>query len=131
MDQGTLSSIAHRRHLVAAPVSEVRVERLLSRLDVPSGGTVLDLGCGSGAWVRRLVAARPDLHATAVDLVPHEVPPPDPVDSSITWVTADVTRWKAAPVDGVLVVGVEHAFGGLTGVLHAVRHARSMVDGRW
>lgn len=97
------------------------MERLLTRLEVPSGGTVVDLGCGSGAWVRRLVAARPDLHATAVDLVPHEVHFRDPVDSAITWVTADVTTWDAAPVDAVLVVGVEHAFGGLTGALHAVR----------
>lgn len=97
------------------------MERLLTRLEVPSAGTVVDLGCGSGAWVRRLVAVRPDLHATAVDLVPHEVHPPDPVDSAITWVTADATTWGAAPADAVLVVGVEHAFGGLTGALQAVR----------
>lgn len=106
---------------MAAPVSDTQVDRLLTRLDVPSGGTVVDLGCGSGAWMRRLVTSRPDVRATAVDLVPHEAHPPDPVDSLITWVTADVTTWEAAPVDRVLVVGVEHAFGGLAGALDAVR----------
>ena len=102
-------------------MSTLTVDRLLARLDVPAGGTVLDLGCGSGAWVRRLVATRPDVHATAVDLVPHDVHAPEPVDSAITWVTADAATWQAPTVDGVLVVGVEHAFDGLGGALDAVR----------
>lgn len=121
MDRATLSSIAHRRHAVAAPVSETNVERLLAHLNLASDGTVVDLGCGPGAWLRRLKASCSDLEAVGVDVVPHEIHPADPADPGISWVTADAASWQGPTVDGAILVGVEHVFGGLAGVLEAAK----------
>ena len=57
MDGARLSAIAHRWHPVAVPVSDGSLRRLLERLDPPCRGRVLDLVCGSGAWLLSLLAA--------------------------------------------------------------------------
>lgn len=132
MDRAETSRIAHTHHPVAAPVSVPVVRRLLERLDPPASGRVVDLGCGAGAWLLELLAARPDLTAVGVDtsLHPDRVARAEQrgVGDRLSWVEADAAAWSAdplAPPDAVICVGASHAFGGLHGTLDALqRHLR-------
>ena len=58
----------YERHLVPLLFADY-AEDLASRLDVPSGASVLETACGTGALTRRLVAELPaDAHLTVTDL---------------------------------------------------------------
>ena len=124
MDRDTLSQIAHTRHRIAAPVAVAEVRELLSWLSPPTGGRVLDLGCGWGAWLVELLRRRQDLTAVGVDLaLPSAVGggAGDGIAERVTWVQADAATYAADPVDAVLCIGASHAFGGLSQTLDAVR----------
>ncbi|MGL5853171.1 MAG: class I SAM-dependent methyltransferase [Phycicoccus sp.] len=107
---------------MAAPVPDDVVERLLARLVPVAGGEVVDLGCGRGEWLRRLVRARRDIRSVGVDVVAHDrFGGLDELDELIRWETADASAWDAGPVDAVIVVGAGHVFGGLRGAVQAAR----------
>jgi SAM-dependent methyltransferase len=124
VDRAETSRIAHTNHPVAAPVSDRAVARLLDRLDPPRGARVLDLGCGSGAWLVELLVARPDLTALGVDTHLH----PDRVARAasrgvadrLTWHEGDARDWWDGGYGAVLCVGASHAFGGTVPMLGAV-----------
>jgi cyclopropane fatty-acyl-phospholipid synthase-like methyltransferase len=133
MDRAEISRIAHSDHPIAAPVSRSVARRLLTRLDPAPSGRVVDLGCGSGAWLLELLEGRPDLTAVGVDTALH----PDRearalqrgVADRLTWLQADAATWApvdGAPQDAVVCIGASHAFGGLHGTLDAIRrHLRA------
>ncbi len=141
MDRAEISRIAHSHHPIAAPLSDVSVARLLDRLDPPRASRVLDLGCGSGAWIVELLARRPDLTAVGVDTHLH----PDRVERAaargvgdrITWHEGDAAQWWDGGHGAVLCVGASHAFGGPAEMLDAVAThvapgGRALVgDGFW
>jgi SAM-dependent methyltransferase len=117
-----ISHHAHAHHPLMAPLSEPSVERLLERL-LPPRGRLLDLGCGSGEWIRRSLRARDGLTAVGVDL--HPGCDPDAFASGLggraRLVQADASTWVDGVFDVVLAVGVSHVFGGPGGTLDAVR----------
>ncbi|MGL5817441.1 MAG: class I SAM-dependent methyltransferase [Phycicoccus sp.] len=122
MDRAEVGILAHRHHPVAAPVPDEVVERLLARVVPLAGGEVVDLGCGRGEWLRRLVRARRDVRGVGVDIVAHgRFGGLDELDEMIRWETKDASVWDEGPVDAVIVVGAGHAFGGLRGTVQAAR----------
>ncbi|MGY1639623.1 SAM-dependent methyltransferase [Geodermatophilus sp. SYSU D00703] len=127
MDRALASAVAHRWHPVAAPLSDESVRLLLERLDPPDGARVLDLGCGSGAWLLPLLAARPDLTGVGVDLsAPALAEARRRVDQRgladrVELVEGDAAAYDGGPFDVVLCVGASHVFGGPAGTLTAVR----------
>jgi SAM-dependent methyltransferase len=141
VDRAETSRIAHTHHPVAAPLSDASVARLLDRLDPPRGARVLDLGCGSGAWLVELLARRPDLTALGIDTHLH----PDRlaraasrgVGDRLTWHEGDAADWWDGLHGAVLCVGAGHAFGGPAEMLEAVSThvapgGRALVgDGFW
>lgn len=54
------------RVLIPRPETELLAQWLIDR--APAGGTVLDLGCGSGAIALSVASERKDLHLTAADI---------------------------------------------------------------
>ena len=118
-----ISRLAHRHHPVMAPLADASVDRLLERLDPVAGGRVLDLGCGSGAWLRALLARRGDLTGVGVDLHPQGDASAlaEATGGRATVVAADATTFEDGRFDAVLAVGVAHLFGGPSGTLDAAR----------
>lgn len=125
MDRFEISRIAHSDHRICAPVSEERLRRLVSVLDLAAGGTVLDLGCGEGIWLLAAVEAHPEVRGVGLDLAL----PPDVwteaerrgIADRVRWVEADASTWSDGAFDTVFCIGASHAFGGLDATLQAVR----------
>ena len=127
VDRAEISAIAHRWHPVAAPVSDENLTRLISRLELPKGGRVLDLGCGFGEWLLAALDAFPDAEGVGVD---SSAPALEQARKSaedrkltrrVTFEEADAAEWEGEEFDAVLCVGASHALGGLAKALPAVR----------
>ena len=127
MDRSELSAIAHRDHPVMAPLSDASVGRLLQTLDVEVGGRVIDIGCGRGEWLVRLLQLREDLSAVGVDTsevalaAARETAAAAGVIDRVQWVLGDAAAAVGDPADAALCIGSTHAFGGLAATLSALR----------
>lgn len=131
MDGFEISSLAHEEHPVAAPVSEGKVAQLVERLAPPPGGSVLDLGCGQGAWLLTSAAAYPAARHVGVDTSALALATAraraERAGIDVRWVQGDAAEWNEGPYDAVLCVGASHVFGGLEGTIAAVRRWLSPV----
>ena len=131
MDRQRLSSIAHSRHPIAAPVFGVNVNRLLRRADRQPAARILDLGCGEAAWALQALAHYPDSHADGVEIDRHALERAATAATErgladrLTLHERDARSYVPdGDYDLVLCVGATHAFGGLTETLElAGRHA--------
>jgi len=127
MDRAEISRIAHRDHPIAAPLTAERVREVVALLSTPTGGAVLDIGCGQGEWLLELLAARTDLTGVGVDIATGALAEAERHASSrgvshrVRWVEADGSTWSGGLFDAVVCVGVSHVFGGLDGTLRALR----------
>ncbi|KJS54842.1 SAM-dependent methyltransferase [Streptomyces rubellomurinus subsp. indigoferus] len=129
MDRQRISRLAHARRPIAAPLSDDSVARLLERAAAGAGGgRALDLGCGEGAWLVRLLAARPNWRAVGVDLDAagltraRESATALGVERRLGLHHLDAREFRSRePFDLVLCVGATHAFGGLLPTLAAAR----------
>jgi SAM-dependent methyltransferase len=107
-------------------VDDQNARRLLSRLTLPQGSSVVDLGCGQGAWLLLLAAHRPDLRLLGVDTSGAAIAEARAAAgrlgySRMEWVQGDAATVAVGTHDAVLCIGASHAFGGLSGTLAAVR----------
>lgn len=119
VDRQRLSSIAHSRHPIAAPVSGVNANRLLRRADQRPAARILDLGCGEAAWALQALAHCPDGHADGVDISRYaleraaEAAAERGLADRLTLHERDARRYAAlGDYDLVMCVGSAHAFGG-------------------
>ena len=125
MDRSEISRIAHSDHPICAPVSETRLRRLVAAVNLPVGGTVLDLGCGEGEWLLAALETHAESRGIGLDLAL----PPDILVAAgrrgladrVRWVEADASGWSDGLHDAVFCVGASHAFGGLEATVKAVR----------
>ncbi|MEV6730403.1 MULTISPECIES: class I SAM-dependent methyltransferase [unclassified Streptomyces] len=126
MDRRQISSIAHTDHPIAAPLSDGSVRTLLDRALPRSDARLLDLGCGSGTWLMRAQAARPDLRADGVDNDAEAIAAAGrAVDEAglggrIAFHAQDAAEFSSPHRYGlILSIGATHAFGGLLPTLKA------------
>lgn len=128
MNRQQISAVAHAHHPIAGPLSDDSVAALLARA-LPSGpGSVLDLGCATGAWLARALRARPGLRAEGVDIDAETLArardalAAEGLADRVTLHAQDARNFTSAHrFDLVLCVGAAHAFGGLLPTLEAVR----------
>jgi SAM-dependent methyltransferase len=132
VDRQRLSSIAHSRHPIAAPIMGVNVNRLLRRADRQPAARVLDLGCGEAAWALQALAHYPDGHADGVDISRYALERAEAAATErgladrLTLHERDARTYVPdGDYDLVICVGVTHVFGGFAGTLEAAgRHPR-------
>jgi SAM-dependent methyltransferase len=130
VDRQRLSSIAHSRHPIAAPIFGVNVNRLLRQADRQPAARILDLGCGEAAWAMQALAHHPDGHADGVDLSPYALEraagaaEQRGLADRLTLHERDARTYVPdGDYDLVLCVGSTHALGGFAGTLElAGRH---------
>ena len=48
-------------------------DKILSKVSIPSKGTVLDLGCGTGKTLARVMQKQLDVNLTGIDLCPNMI----------------------------------------------------------
>lgn len=144
MDRDHISRLAHAHHPIAAPLDDASVRRLLESGITRDDARVLDLGCGGGEWLVRVLDAYPDVRAEGVDVSEPSLDRARTAARSrgvahrLVLHHADAAEFTAAePFDLVLSVGAAHAFGGLLETLAAARrhlapHGRVLIgDGFW
>lgn len=69
MDRWKYFDVTHQDHLICNPTSTAKLDELIGLLDLPPGGRVLDIACGKGEPLVRLVE-RYGVRAVGVDLSP-------------------------------------------------------------
>ena len=124
------SAIAHAGLALIDPVSRAAVDAALDRLDLPPGARVLDVGCGKGEVLLRLVERRPDVRGVGIDLdesflaearaaAERRVPGGD---VTFRQVDGRTLSDPAGSLDALIVVGASHALGGLEATLATAAH---------
>ncbi|MYT22261.1 methyltransferase domain-containing protein [Streptomyces sp. SID7760] len=128
MNREQISEIAHSNHPIKAPLDDESVRRLLDRALPRGDERVLDLGCGSGEWLLRALAAKPLVRAEGVDISPEglalagKAARERGVEERLTLHRTEAAAFTSPhPFDLVLSVGSTHAFGGLLPTLAAAR----------
>lgn len=129
----TDDGLAQARHVAMrwnTPLSEPHAELLLSRLELPTCRSLLDLGCGWGELLLRAVAAADDPTVTGVG-VDNDAPDLSrgrraaadrELGDRVAFVEASAVDWSEA-ADRVLCIGAAHAWGGTKAALDALVQA--------
>jgi cyclopropane fatty-acyl-phospholipid synthase-like methyltransferase len=123
-----ISRLAHADHPIAAPLGDDSVRRLLERAIPRGDARVLDLGCGGGEWLLRVLSTYPQVRAEGVDISErslahaHEAALVRGVQERLVLHHGDAADFDDPHAyDLVISVGATHAFGGLPGTLAAAR----------
>lgn len=120
------AALAHRELDFNAPLSDQRVLQLIDALEVPDNARVLDLGCGWGEFLLRLLQERPSATGTGWDLAEDELrrgrrnAVERGLQHRVQFVRQDAAEC-AETADTVICIGSEHAFGGTGPALDSMR----------
>lgn len=128
MDQTRFSTIAHADHRFLCPLSMNKAEELIDALDLAENDRILDVGCGKGELLVRIVER---YAVTAVGLEPN------PAFAAIAraaararvpeaWVEIREEKAETYPARGfrlAMAIGATHAYGGYRPSLRALAHA--------
>lgn len=124
----TVTALAHDRLTFNAPLGEDRARDLTRRVALHEDDSALDLGCGWGELLLRLVAAAPGAVGTGVDTDREAIRRAEAAAAErgladrMRFHTADVTTWlPSAPPAVVIAIGASHAWGGPLPALEAIR----------
>lgn len=144
MERQKLSAIAHRRHPIACPLGDGKVDTLLGELEPCRGASALDIGCGQGEWLFRLLSRYPEMQATGIDqssvALESARKRTAAAASRIRLEQADAVDYVAAcseKFDVVLCTGSTHALGGYRETLATTRKLLNergcllVADGYW
>lgn len=110
-----------------APLSGARADRLAKTLAAGGPGAALDLGCGWGELLLRLLAAAHSCAGTGVDTDRSLLErargnaKTRGLDARATFAETPAAEHEAEPADVVICVGSSHAYGGTTEALAALR----------
>ena len=136
MDPPSFGEIALRHRIIANPLSEATLDRIISVCDPSPGSRVLDVGCGKGEFLLRLAEQR-DVRAEGIDLSERAVGIAEArarersLKGTATFRCGDAKSLELTPGSYLLTacLGATHAFGGLTKTLDALR-TRTEIHGR-
>jgi SAM-dependent methyltransferase len=127
LDPVRFSTLAHRHHLFCSPLSSPTVDRALERIELEAGDRVLDVGCGTGEMLVR-VLERHDVSGVGVD--PNHEFLAAARDRARRRGVEDRIELRACRVEEAglepgfrlaLTIGATHAFGGFRPTLQALR----------
>ena len=118
--------LAHASLTFNAPLSEERANALVAALPISPGHHVLDLGCGWGELLLRILAAHPATTGTGVDTVKEALDrgvraaAQRGLHGRVEFVEADAARF-VDNADVVVCVAASHAWGGVGATLRWLR----------
>ncbi|MEI8259532.1 MAG: class I SAM-dependent methyltransferase [Deltaproteobacteria bacterium] len=128
MDRDRVRAIAHRDHPFHGPLGEGALESIVARVSLPAHGWVVDIGCGEGDMLLRLLAVHTDLHGEGIDRAePLVTRARSRVAERLTpgrcrMHLGDARQFQPSkPAHVVVCSGAAHIFGGLRGTLRAVK----------
>lgn len=143
MDSFKFTTVAHRDHLFCSPLSAAKVDTLIGLLDLPISASVLEVGCGKGEMLLR-VMARYGVAGTGLDLSEawlaeaRERAGVRTLTKPPTFLLLDAQEYAPPElVDLAVCVGSSHAYGGYRDTLRAlawiVKPGGSLLigDGYW
>ena len=128
MDREKFTTIAHGDHRLCSPVFDDKLDRVVGLLDLPAGARVLDVGCGKGDLLIRIVQ-RWNARGVGID------PNPTFLDAAqrtalarvpggdFEWLEVEMSAalFPPATFDAATCLGATHAFGDLAGTLRGLR----------
>jgi SAM-dependent methyltransferase len=120
-------AVYFRDHVLCNPMSPEKAETIIGLLDLPSGGTVLDVGCGKGEFLLR-VAERWGVRGLGIDVSPYWVADARRasdargLSSSVEIRCANAADYDGSegPFDAVVCLGASFIWGGYAETLDAL-----------
>ncbi|MFF0752492.1 SAM-dependent methyltransferase [Streptomyces sp. NPDC004267] len=97
------------------PLSEARAARIVARLAATSPGTVLDIGCGRGELLLRVLAAAPGAHGVGIDInaddlaLGRRLAAERGLAERVEYASESARGTGRGPADTVLCLGSSHA----------------------
>ena len=123
------TTIAHADHRFLSPLSASKADWLIDLLDLPAEASVLDVGCGKAAFLRRVLERYPTASGVGIDInaaflsIAAAEGVSDGVARRLTLQQRPAAEYlETCPrFDAVFCFGASHALGGFDGVAGAAR----------
>jgi cyclopropane fatty-acyl-phospholipid synthase-like methyltransferase len=128
MDRNRFSQIAHGQLPVWNPVGVDQLQRYVSQLELPEGGSVLDIGCGRGHLLGLILSQYKtkglgvDSSAFAISVAMNDLAAHVRANRlTLVERAFDADEFGATEFDLVICIGSAHAAGGYQGTLITAR----------